>query len=197
MYMHIKAFEMMYKTSSLPCNIKIMIEGEEVGSENLSNFVENNKEKLAADVVLVSDTDMIANNIPSITVGLRGLSYVEVEVTGPGRDLHSGLYGGAVANPLNILAEMIASLKDQNNHIMIPGFYDDVEVVSEEDRAALNCAPFSLEDYKSSINISDVHGEEGYTSLERVSIRPTLDVNGMWGGYIGEVPKLLYHQSLR
>ena len=190
MYMHIKAFEMMYKTSSLPCNIKIMIEGEEeVGSENLSNFVENNKEKLAADVVLVSDTDMIANNIPSITVGLRGLSYVEVEVTGPGRDLHSGLYGGAVANPLNILAEMIASLKDQNNHIMIPGFYDDVEVVSEEDRAAMNSAPFSLEDYKSSINISDVHGEEGYTSLERVSIRPTLDVNGMWGGYIGEGAK--------
>ena len=190
MYMHIKAFEIMNNTNTLSCNIKIMIEGEEeVGSENLSDFVEANKEKLAADVVLVSDTDMIANDIPSLTVGLRGLSYVEVVVTGPGRDLHSGLYGGAVANPLNILSEMIASMKDENNHITIPGFYDDVIEVSDDDRAAMNSAPFSLDEYKSSIDIADVHGEKGYTTLERTSIRPTLDVNGMWGGYIGEGAK--------
>lgn len=190
MYMHLKAFEVLNQTSTLPCNVKFMIEGEEeVGSENLAGFVEKNKDKLKADVVLVSDTDMIDNETPSICVGLRGLSYVEVEVTGPDRDLHSGLYGGAVANPLNILAEMIASMKDENNMITIPGFYDDVEEVSPSDRELMNKAPFNLDDYKTSIGINDVYGEEGYTTLERVSIRPTLDVNGIWGGYIGEGAK--------
>jgi acetylornithine deacetylase/succinyl-diaminopimelate desuccinylase-like protein len=190
MYMHIKAFEMMMKTQTLPCNVMFIIEGEEeVGSDNLGTFCEENKEKLKADVVLVSDTDMIANDTPSICVGLRGLSYVEVEVTGPNRDLHSGLYGGAVGNPLNILAKMIAELTDENNHITIPGFYDDVEDLSAEDRAALNKAPFVLEDYKEHIGLSDIDGEEGYTTIERTSIRPTLDVNGIWGGYTGEGAK--------
>ncbi len=190
MYMHVKAFETMMKTDALACNVKFMIEGEEeVGSENLGTFVKENKEKLKADVIVISDTGIIANDIPSITVGLRGLSYVEVEVTGPNRDLHSGLYGGAVANPINILCEMIAKMKDDKDHIAIPGFYDDVEVLSEEDRLELSKAPFDVEEYKKSIDLSDVHGEEGYTSMERVSIRPTLDVNGIWGGYTGEGAK--------
>lgn len=184
MYMHVKAFEAMMKTGTLPCNVKFMIEGEEeVGSDNLAPFMEQNKEKLAADVVLVSDTAMIANDIPSITVGLRGLSYVEVEVTGPNRDLHSGIYGGAVANPINVLARMIASLQDEDGKITIPGFYDDVETVSAEEREKMNRAPFDEEEYMRDLGIKAVKGEKGYTTLERASIRPTLDVNGIWGGY--------------
>lgn len=189
-YMHIKAFEMMMKTNTLPCNVKFMIEGEEeVGSSNLGIFLRANKEKLKGDVILISDTSIIANDVPSITTGLRGLSYLEVEVTGPNRDLHSGVYGGAVANPINTLCEMIASLKDENNHITIPGFYDKVEVIGTEERKEMDKAPFSLEDYKKHLDIKDVRGEEGYTTNERVSIRPSLDVNGIWGGYIGEGAK--------
>lgn len=189
-FMHVKAFEAMLATESLHSNVKFMIEGEEeVGSENLETFLKGNRERLACDMILVSDTAIISNDTPSITVGLRGLSYVEVEVTGPNRDLHSGVYGGAVANPINILAKMIASLQDENNHITIPGFYDDVVTVSDEERAVMNKAPFDLEAYKQDLNIDSVHGEAGYTSLERTSIRPTLDVNGIWGGYIGEGAK--------
>lgn len=190
MYMHVKAMEFMTQTNQLPCNVKFMIEGEEeIGSESLSWFVENNREKLANDVILISDTGMIANDVPSITTGLRGLSYVEVEVTGPNRDLHSGLYGGAVANPINILTQMIASLHDENNHITIPGFYDKVEELSSEERAEMAKAPFSLDQYKSALDIDEVYGEKGYTTNERNSIRPTLDVNGIWGGYTGEGAK--------
>ena len=190
MYMHVKAFEAMMNANELPCNVKFMIEGEEeVGSENLGIFVQNNHDKLAADIILVSDTGMFANDVPSITTGLRGLSYVEVEVTGPNRDLHSGLYGGCVANPINILAQMIASLHDENNHITIPGFYDKVVDLSDEERAEMAKAPFSKEAYCKSIDIADVHGENGYSTMERGSIRPTLDVNGIWGGYIGEGAK--------
>jgi len=190
MYMHVKALEFMVKTDQLPCNVKFMIEGEEeVGSSNLAIFVANNREKLANDIILISDTGMIANDVPSITTGLRGLSYVEVEVTGPNRDLHSGLYGGAVANPINILAKMIASLHDENNHISIPGFYDKVEELSQEERAEMAKAPFELEAYKKALDIASVHGEKGYTTNERNSIRPTLDVNGIWGGYTGEGAK--------
>ncbi len=190
MYMHVKAFEYMMKTNSLPCNVKFMIEGEEeVGSTNLGIFVKQNKAKLKADVILISDTGIIANDIPSITVGLRGLSYVEVEVTGPNRDLHSGLYGGAVANPINILCEMIAKMKDDKNHITIPGFYDDVEIVSGNERGEMGKAPFSLDAYKKALDLSDIHGEDTYSTNERTSIRPTLDVNGIWGGYTGEGAK--------
>jgi acetylornithine deacetylase/succinyl-diaminopimelate desuccinylase-like protein len=190
MYMHVKAFEYMIANSCLPCNVKFMIEGEEeVGSKNLATFVSINQEKLSCDVILISDTGMISNQQPSITTGLRGLSYVEVEVTGPNRDLHSGLYGGAVANPINILCKMIASMHDQNNHITIPGFYDNVEELSAEERAEMAKAPFDLDDYKKSLNLSDIHGEAGYTTNERNSIRPTLDVNGIWGGYTGEGAK--------
>ena len=186
MYMHVKALEFMVQTNQLPCNVKFMIEGEEeVGSENLGTFVAENKEKLANDIILISDNGMIANNVPSITTGLRGLSYVEVEVTGPNRDLHSGLYGGAVANPINVLTKMIASLHDENNHITIPGFYDKVEELSMEERAEMAKAPFSLENYKRALDIKAVYGEKGYTTNERNSIRPTLDVNGIWGGYTG------------
>ena len=190
MYMHIKALEYMTSSGNLPCNVKFMIEGEEeVGSESLAWFVPRNKEKLANDVILISDTGMIANDLPSITTGIRGLSYVEVEITGPNRDLHSGLYGGAVANPINILAKMIASLHDENNHITIPGFYDAVEEVSREERAVMAKAPFSLENYKKALQIDATFGEKGYTTNERNSIRPTLDVNGIWGGYTGEGAK--------
>ncbi len=190
MYMHVKAMEYMTSTENLPCNVKFMIEGEEeVGSEGLAWFVPRNIEKLANDVILISDTGMIANNIPSITTGLRGLSYVEVEITGPNRDLHSGLYGGAVANPINILTKMIASLTDEDNHITIPGFYDNVEELSKEERAEMAKAPFSLENYKKSIDIDAVYGEKGYSTNERNAIRPTLDVNGIWGGYTGEGAK--------
>lgn len=190
MYMHIKAFETMMETNTLSCNVKFIIEGEEeVGSDNLEAFLENNTEKLKADIVLVSDTGIIANDVPSITVGLRGLSYVEVEVTGPNRDLHSGLYGGAVPNPINILAEMIASLKDENQRINILGFYNDVVELTAVERAAMAKAPFKLADFKASIGLSDIEGETGYNSMERASIRPTLDVNGIWGGYTGEGAK--------
>ncbi len=190
MYMHVKAFESMMRTNSLTCNVKFMIEGEEeVGSANLGTFIKANKEKLKADVVLVSDTSMIANDTPSIDVGLRGLAYMEVELIGPNRDLHSGVYGGAVANPATILCQMIASLHDENNHITIPGFYDDVIVVSDADRTEMAKAPFSLDAYKKDLNIDDVWGEKGYSTVERTSIRPTLEVNGIWGGYIGEGSK--------
>lgn len=183
-YMHVKAFEAMMKTNSLACNIKFMIEGEEeVGSDSLGPFLEANKERLKADVVLVSDTAMISNDTPSLTMGLRGLSYMEVEVTGPNRDLHSGIYGGAVANPINVLCKMIASLTDENNRITIPGFYDNVTELSPEERIGLNSAPFDEKEYTQDLDINEVHGETGFTTLERATIRPTLDVNGIWGGY--------------
>lgn len=189
-YMHVKAFEFMMKTNSLPCNIKMMIEGEEeVGSSNLADFCIANREKLKADMVLISDTSIIANDVPSIDTGLRGLSYVEVEVTGPNRDLHSGVYGGGVANPINVLAKMIASLHDENNHITIPGFYDKVAELSATERDDLNKAPFNLDEYRKDLAIEDVWGEKGFTTLERTGIRPTLDVNGIWGGYTGEGAK--------
>lgn len=189
-FIHAKAFEYMVKTDTLPCNVKFIIEGEEeVGSPNLGKFMEEHKEMLAADVILVSDTGMLAKDIPSITTGLRGLTYVQVEVTGPNKDLHSGLFGGAVANPINILTKMIASLTDENNHITIPGFYDDVLEVSAEERAEMAKAPFNLEDYKKALDIEEVHGEKGFATMERTGIRPTLDVNGIWGGYTGEGAK--------
>ena len=190
MYMHVKAFESMMQTNTLACNVKFMIEGEEeVGSANLGTFIKANKAKLKADVVLVSDTSIIANDTPSIDVGLRGLAYMEVEVVGPNRDLHSGVYGGAVANPATILCQIIASLHDENNHITIPGFYDDVLIVSDADRTEMAKAPFNLEAYKKDLAIDDVWGEAGYSTVERTSIRPTLEVNGIWGGYIGEGSK--------
>ncbi|MBI2967254.1 MAG: dipeptidase [Bacteroidetes bacterium] len=189
-FMHVKALEYMVRTNTLPCNIKFMIEGEEeVGSAHLGDFIRENKETLKADVVLLSDTSIIANDIPSLTVGLRGLSYMEVEVTGPDRDLHSGVYGGAVGNPVNILCEMIASLKDKNGRITIPGFYKDVLKAGKEERKMLNKAPFSISNYKKDLGIADVTGEKGYTTIERTAIRPSLDVNGIWGGYQGEGAK--------
>jgi len=189
-YMHVKAFELMMNTNTLPCNVKFMIEGEEeVGSDNLGLFVKENKEKLKCNAILISDTGIIGNDTPSITTGLKGLSYVEVEVTGPNRDLHSGLYGGAVANPINILCEMIAKMKDENNHIAIPKFYDNVVELSVDERADIARAPFSLDKYKAALDLSDIHGEKGYTTMERTGIRPTLDVNGIWGGYTGEGAK--------
>ena len=188
--MHVKAFEAMMKTNELPCNVKFMIEGEEeIGSTNLAIFVKENHERLKADIILVSDTGMLSNDTPSITTGLRGLSYVEVEVTGPNRDLHSGLYGGCVANPINVLTKMIASLHDEDNHITIPGFYDDVVELSAEERAEMAKAPFSAEAYNKALDMEDVYGEKGYSTPERGSIRPTLDVNGIWGGYTGEGAK--------
>lgn len=190
MFMHVKALEYMTKNNALPCNVKFMIEGEEeVGSESLGWFVQRNQEKLRNDIILISDTGMISKEVPSITTGLRGLSYVEVEVTGANRDLHSGLYGGAVANPINVLSKMIASLHDENNHITIPGFYDKVEELSEQERQEMAKAPFSLEAYKKALDIDAVYGESGYVTNERNSIRPTLDVNGIWGGYTGEGAK--------
>jgi acetylornithine deacetylase/succinyl-diaminopimelate desuccinylase-like protein len=189
-YMHVKAFETMQQTIGLPCNVKFMIEGEEeVGSDNLGIFVQENRDRLKADVILISDTSMISLEHPSIETGLRGLSYVEVEVQGPNRDLHSGVYGGAVANPATILSKMIASLHDENNHITIPGFYDDVIELSAEEREALNKAPFDIEEYERDLGIKEVWGEKGYTTLERTGVRPTLEVNGIWGGYIGEGAK--------
>lgn len=189
-FMHAKAFEMMVKTDTLPCNVKFMIEGEEeIGSPNLEQFCVDHKEMLKADIILVSDTGMIAQDIPSITVGLRGLAYLEVEVTGPNRDLHSGLFGGAVANPINILSKMIDSLMDENNHITIPGFYDKVLELTADERAEMAKAPFDLEEYKKAIDIDKEWGEKGYTTLERTGIRPTLDVCGIWGGYTGEGAK--------
>ncbi len=189
-FMHVKAFEAMLAELALPCNDKYIIEGEEeVGSAHLEQFLNENASMLGCDVILISDTHMISRDTPSITVGLRGLSYVEVEVTGPCKDLHSGLYGGAVANPVNILAKMIAALHDENNHITIPGFYDDVLTVTPEERKAMNEAPFDEAAYRKELQIQMVHGEAGYTTLERTSIRPTLDVNGIWGGYTGEGAK--------
>lgn len=189
-FMHAKAFEFMVKTDQLPCNVKFMIEGEEeIGSPSLGKFCEEHKELLKADVILVSDTSLLGENTPSITTGLRGLAYMEVEVTGPNKDLHSGLFGGAVANPANVLAKMIASLTDENNHITIPGFYDNVIDASAEEREKMGQAPFSLEDYKKALDIEEVQGEKGYTSLERTGIRPSLDVNGIWSGYTGEGAK--------
>jgi acetylornithine deacetylase/succinyl-diaminopimelate desuccinylase-like protein len=190
MYMHIKAFEMMIQTQSLPCNVKFMIEGEEeIGSDNLGPFVQKNKEKLKADIILISDTAIIANDIPSIDSGLRGLSYLEVEVSGPERDLHSGVYGGAIANPINILCELIASLHDESGKITIPHFYDNVTDLPIAERELLAKAPFDLDEYKKDLKIDEIQGEEGYSTMERASIRPTLDVNGIWGGYIGEGAK--------
>ena len=189
-FMHVKAFEAMMKTNSLPCNIKFIIEGEEeVGSVSLADFLEENKEKLSCDVILISDTHIYSNEQPTVTTGLRGLSYMEVEVEGPNRDLHSGLYGGAVPNPINVLAEMIAKLHDEDGKITIDGFYDNVEIVSAEDRAEMNKLKDNPEEFKKSIGLSGVEGETGYTTLERTSIRPTLDCNGIWGGYIGEGAK--------
>lgn len=189
-FMHAKAFEFLNKTNSLPCNVKFMLEGEEeIGSVSLYDFCRDNKELLKSDIILVSDTSMLAADVPSITTGLRGLGYVEVKVTGPNRDLHSGLYGGAVANPINILCQMIAKLTDENNHITVPGFYDKVLVVSEEERALMNQAPFNEEEYKQSLDIKELHGEKGYTTLERTGIRPSLDCCGIWGGYTGEGAK--------
>jgi acetylornithine deacetylase/succinyl-diaminopimelate desuccinylase-like protein len=191
-YMHVKAFEMMMRDGQggVPCNIKFMIEGEEeIGSNNLALFVQANKEKLQADVILLSDTGILANDVPSIEVGLRGLSYHEVEVTGPNRDLHSGLYGGAVQNPINALCAMIASLHDENGHITIPGFYDNVEELTPAARAELAKAPFDEADFEASIGLPVAYGEAGYSTPERTSIRPTLDVNGIWGGYTGEGAK--------
>ncbi|MEZ7507794.1 dipeptidase [Cloacibacterium sp. Arc13] len=189
-FMHVKAFEAMMKTNSLPCNIKFIIEGEEeVGSVSLAGFLEENKEKLSCDVILISDTHIYSNEQPTVTTGLRGLSYMEVEVEGPNRDLHSGLYGGAVPNPINVLAEMIAKLHDEEGRITIDGFYDNVEIVSVEDRAEMNKLKDNPEEFKKSIGLSGVEGETGYTTLERTSIRPTLDVNGIWGGYTGEGAK--------
>ncbi|NJK97080.1 MAG: dipeptidase [Bacteroidetes bacterium] len=190
LYMHLKAFELMMRTDTLPCNVKFLIEGEEeIGSPNLKKFCTEHQEMLKCDVILVSDTTMIGKDIPSITVGLRGLAYLEVEVTGPNRDLHSGLFGGAVANPVQMLADMISSLKNDKKEINIPGFYDDVIKISTEERKEMAKAPFNLEKYKSSLAINDVSGEEGYTTIERTGIRPALDVCGIWGGYTGEGAK--------
>jgi acetylornithine deacetylase/succinyl-diaminopimelate desuccinylase-like protein len=189
-YMHIKAFEILMKHNLLNCNVKFMIEGEEeVGSDNLPVFVKDYRDKLKADVILISDTALISLEHPSITVGLRGLSYMEVEVTSANRDLHSGVYGGAVANPINVLAEMITKLHDENGRVTIPGFYDKVKELSAEERKALNAAPFDLEEYKKELGIDDIKGEKGYTTLERTGVRPTLDCNGIWGGYTGEGAK--------
>ena len=189
-YMHVKALETMVATDSLPCNVKFMIEGEEeVGSNHLGDFVKAHKDLLRCDTILISDTSIIANDVPSLEVGLRGLTYLEVEVTGANRDLHSGVYGGAVANPINVLCEMIASLKDDKGHITISGFYDNVIELSEAERQALNEAPFDLQAYTEDLGIEAVMGEEGYTTIECTSTRPTLDVNGIWGGYIGEGAK--------
>jgi len=186
MYMHIKALEILNQQEVPPCNLKFILEGEEeVGSSNLDTFVRDNKERLKSDVILISDTAIIANDTPSITVGLRGLSYVEVEVTGPNRDLHSGVYGGAVGNPINILCDMISKLIDDHGCITIPGFYDKVQELSSEDREKMALAPFDLDGYKKEIGIADVQGEDGYSTIERTGIRPTLDVNGIWGGYTG------------
>lgn len=189
-YMHVKAVEGLIKSNELPCNVKFLIEGEEeIGSVNLERFVKSHRELLKNDVILISDTALISNDTPSITSGLKGLAYMEVEVTGPNKDLHSGTFGGAVANPINTLCAMIASLKDENNRITIPGFYDKVVDLSIEDRAEINRAPFSIDEFKKSLEIDQEDGEKGYSTIERTGIRPTLDVNGIWGGYIGKGAK--------
>ena len=192
MFMHVKALEYMVKEGKLPCNVKFMIEGEEeVGSKNLGWFVERNKEKLKNDIILISDTGIIAKDTPSITTSLRGLSYMEVEVTGPNKDLHSGVYGGAVANPVNVLSKMIAQLHDENHHLPIPHFYDKVKEIPAEERALFAEIPFSLEEYKKDLGVADVQVEKGYSVIESSAIRPSLDVNGIWGGYIGEGAKTI------
>lgn len=190
LWMHAKAFEAMCATGTLPCNVKFMLEGEEeIGSASLYEFCRRNKRLLKADIILVSDTSMLSMQTPSITCGLRGLAYMEVEVQGPNKDLHSGLFGGAVANPANVLARLIAGLIDENGRVTIPGFYDDVRELTPSERRAFNKAPFSLAAYKQSLEIGDVEGEAGYTTLERTGVRPSLDVNGIWGGYTGEGTK--------
>ncbi|MDD3357087.1 MAG: dipeptidase [Dysgonamonadaceae bacterium] len=189
-FMHAKAFEYLVQADELSCNVKFLIEGEEeIGSPNLPKFCKEHKEMLNADIILVSDTSMIARNVPSITTGLRGLAYWQVEVTGPNADLHSGIFGGAVANPINVLSKMIAQTLDDNGRITIPGFYDDVLEVSKEERALMAKAPFDLEKYKKSLDIKEVFGEEGFSTNERTGIRPTFDVCGIWGGYTGEGAK--------
>ena len=189
-FMHVKAFEAMVNCGELPCNVKFMLEGEEeIGSASLYKWCRDNKKMLKADVILVSDTSLIGWETPSITCGLRGLCYMEVEVTGPNKDLHSGLYGGAVANPANVLTRMVASLIDENGHITIPGFYDGVRELTPAERRAFNKAPFCLREYKKALEIGDVEGEDGYTTIERTGVRPSLDVNGIWGGYIEEGTK--------
>ncbi len=189
-YMHVKALETMVKTNTLVTNIKFLIEGEEeVGSPNLGKFVSDNKEKLKADVILISDSSMLSMENPSLDTGVRGLSYIEVEVTGANRDLHSGTYGGAVANPITILAQMIASCHDENNHITIPGFYDDVTVATDKERELLNAAPYDEKEYMDELGVKELWGEKGYTTYERTGIRPTLEINGIWGGYTGEGAK--------
>src|SRR5687768_16166467 len=188
--MDVNAFAAMMKRNLLTGNVKFMIEGEEeVGSDNLGTFVKENKNRLKADIILISDTALISLEHPSITVGLRGLSYMEVEVTGPNRDLHSGVYGGAVANPVNVLCSLISSLHDENGRVTIPGFYDKVATLDDAERKALNNAPFDLAEYKKDLAINEVKGEKGFTTIERTGIRPTLDVNGIWGGYTGEGAK--------
>ena len=190
LFMHAKAFEAMCATDSLPCNVKFMLEGEEeIGSANLYDFCRENKELLAADIILVSDTSMISMDTPSITCGLRGLTYMEVEVTGPNKDLHSGLFGGAVANPANVLTRLVSSLVDDKGRVTIPGFYDDVRELTPAEREAFNQAPFNMDDYKRALDIDEVEGEDGYTTIERTGVRPSLDVNGIWGGYTGEGTK--------
>ena len=192
LFMHFKAFELMNNTGMLKCNVKFMIEGEEeVGSVNLEKFCSDNKKMLAADMILISDTTMISLEMPSITSGLRGLSYVQVEVTGPNRDLHSGLYGGAVINPCNVLCDMIASLKDKNGRVTIPGFYDDILECSDEEREEMSKRPFDRKKFMDSIGVDELSGETGYTDTERIGIRPTLDINGIWGGYTGEGAKTI------
>src|SRR6476661_6398760 len=189
-FMHVKALEIMNNTGSLPVNIKFIIEGEEeIGSPNLAKFVKQNTQLLSADVILISDTAMISLDNPSLDIGVRGLSYIEVEVTGPNRDLHSGVYGGAVANPITILSKMIASLHDENNHVTIPGFYDDVAIATPEERALMSKAPFNEQEYKDDLGVKELWGEKGFTTNERTGIRPTIEVNGIWGGYTGEGAK--------
>lgn len=189
-YMHVKALEIMSQTNSMTTNIKFLIEGEEeVGSPNLGSFVASHKDLLKCDVILISDSALLSMENPSLDVGMRGLSYIQVEVTGANRDLHSGTYGGAVANPITILAKMIASCHDENNHITIPGFYDDVLVASKEEREMLNKAPYNEQEYKDELGVKELWGEKGYTTYERTGIRPTLEINGIWGGYTGEGAK--------
>ena len=190
LFMHLKAFEYMLREGKLRHNVKFIFEGEEeIGSPSLAEWAQEHRDLLAADIILVSDTTMISEQVPSINCGMRGLSYIEVKVTGPDKDLHSGHYGGAVANPINVLCDMVSSLIDKDGRINIPGFYDDVVELSDEDRAKLARAPFDLGEYKSFLNIKEVKGEKGYTTLERTGIRPCLDVNGIWGGYTGEGAK--------
>jgi acetylornithine deacetylase/succinyl-diaminopimelate desuccinylase-like protein len=189
-FMHVKAFETLVRNDALPVNVKFMIEGEEeIGSVNLGAFCDEHKELLTADIILVSDTGMIADDIPAITTGLRGLAYWQVEVTGPNRDLHSGLFGGAVANPINALCKMIAGMTDEDNKVVMPGFYDDVLEASDKERELLNMAPFDREEYKKALDVEELDGETGYTTIERTGIRPSFDVCGIWGGYTGEGAK--------